>query len=647
MLALSAALPLLFSPLASAVQQAVLETRDIRLISVDGLQFRDLNRDGKLNPYEDWRLPAAVRTADLVSRMTLAEKAGVMMHGSAPTAGSVIGAGAHYDRQSARALIADLHINSFITRLSGDNPAQMADENNALQQLAEATRLGIPITISSDPRNAFQSLAGASSAAGKFSKWPETLGLAAIGDETLVRRFADIVRQEYRAVGITEALSPQADLATEPRWPRIDGTFGEDPALTKKMVHGYVAGMQNGTGGLNDGSVIAVVKHWVGYGAAQDGWDSHNAYGKYARYGKDGLQSHIEPFTGAFAAHAAGIMPTYSILRGATWRGVPIEPVGAGFNKFLLTDLLRDQYGFDGVILSDWLITNDCKGDCVTGVGPGEKPVPRGMPWGVEHLTSYERFIKAVNAGIDQFGGVTDSAMLVKAVREGRLRESRLDASVTRILQQKFQTGLFERPFVKAEQAGNVVGNPQSQQLANNAQAQALVLLQNKQLLPLRPGSRLWVYGIDPAAVKNAGFIPATRLEEADIALIRTRTPYEQPHKNYFFGSRHHEGSLAFSADNPDYQAIVRASARVPTVVTLYLERPAVLANVVNKTQALVANFGVSDAVLLQRLSSSADYTARLPFELPSSMQAVLKQRSDLPHDSAAPLFPFGFGLPR
>ncbi|WP_350313679.1 glycoside hydrolase family 3 protein [Dickeya fangzhongdai] len=641
-----ATLPLLFSPLAEAVQQAALDTREAPLITVDGLKFKDLNRDGKLNPYEDWRLPPAQRAADLVSRMTLAEKAGVMMHGSAPTAGSVTGAGAQYDLTAAKAMIAERYVNSFITRLSGDNPAQMAEENNKLQQLAEATRLGIPATISTDPRNSFQSLVGVSVSVGKFSKWPETLGLAAIGDEERVRRFADIVRQEYRAVGITEALSPQADLSTEPRWPRIDGTFGEDPDLTKKMVRGYVTGMQNGKNGLNGQSVISVVKHWVGYGAAQDGWDSHNAYGKYALFRQNNLQWHIDPFTGAFEAHAAGIMPTYSILRNARWHGKPIEPVGAGFNRFLLTDLLRGQYGFDGVILSDWLITNDCKGDCLTGVKPGEKPVPRGMPWGVENLTPAERFIKAVNAGVDQFGGVTDSALLVKAVQDGLLSEARLDTSVNRILKQKFQTGLFERPYVNAAQANDIVGRTDWQQLADDTQARALVLLQNNNLLPLRTGSRVWLHGIDAKAAQAAGFIVVDAPEKADMALIRTHTPYEQPHKNFFFGSRHHEGSLAFRADNPDYQAIVRASARVPTLVTVYMERPAILTNVVDKTRALIANFGVSDSVLLSRLVSGAAYTAKLPFELPSSMQAVLKQQPDLPYDSNKPLFPFGYGLP-
>ncbi|MGM3175687.1 glycoside hydrolase family 3 protein [Dickeya lacustris] len=644
--ALLIALPLLFSPLASAVQQAVLDSRGAPMIRVNGLTFKDLNRDGQLNPYEDWRLPAAERAVDLVSRMTLAEKAGVMMHGSAPTAGSVTGAGTQYDLNAAKIMIADRYVNSFITRLSGDNPAQMAEENNKLQQLAEQTRLGIPITISTDPRSSFQSLVGVSVSVGKFSKWPETLGLAAIGDEALVRQYADIVRQEYRAVGITEALSPQADLSSEPRWPRIDGTFGEDPELTKRMVRGYVTGMQNGGNGLNSQSVVSVVKHWVGYGAAKEGWDSHNAYGKYAQFRANTLQQHIDPFTGAFEAHAAAIMPTYSILRHASWHGKPIEPVGAGFNRFLLTDLLRGQYGFDGVILSDWLITNDCKDDCLTGVKAGEKPVPRGMPWGVERLTPSARFVKAVNAGIDQFGGVTDSAVLVNAVQEGQISEARLDASVKRILKQKFQTGLFERPYVDPAQADALVGKTDWQQLADTTQARALVLLQNNNLLPLRKGSNVWLYGIDSATARAAGFNVVATPEQADIALIRTRTPYEQPHKNFFFGSRHHEGSLAFSPDNADYQAIVSASAKVPTLVTVYMERPAILTNITGKTRALIANFGISDRVLLDRLTSGAAYQARLPFELPSSMQAVRKQQPDVPYDSQAPLFPFGYGLP-
>jgi beta-glucosidase len=208
----------------------------------------------------------------------------------------------------------------------------------------------------------------------RFSQWPEALGFAAIGDTALTRRFGDIARQEYRAVGIQMALSPQADLATEPRWGRIAGTFGEDATVAERMVRAYVAGFQHGETGLDTGSVVTVVKHWVGYGAAKDGFDSHTYYGRFAGFTGNNLDYHIQPFLGAFAARAGGVMPTYSILQGATWNGQPIEQVGAGYNRQLLTDMLRGRYGFRGIVVTDWAITWDCTERCKNGAPAGERP---------------------------------------------------------------------------------------------------------------------------------------------------------------------------------------------------------------------------------------------------------------------------------
>ncbi len=638
----------LFSPLASAtISQPAIGVNNKPLLHIGGLTFKDLNQDGQLNPYEDWRLTPQQRAQDLVKRMTLAEKAGLMMHGSAPSPGSVIGAGTVYDLPAAQKMIVQQQVRSLITRLSGRNPQQMAQENNKLQQIAESSRLGIPLTISSDPRNSFEYLTGASVDAGLFSKWPETLGIAAAGDESLAREYGDIIRQEYRAVGINEALSPQADIATEPRWARINGTFGEDAELTKRMVRGYITGIQHGTQGVGADSVAAIVKHWVGYGAAKDGWDSHNAYGKYAAFSGDNLERHIYPFTGAFEAGVAGVMPTYSILQGASWQGRAIEPVGAGFNHFLLTDLLRGQYRFNGIILSDWLITSDCNQVCEQGAPAGEKPVPEGMPWGMENATVQQRFVKAVQAGVDQFGGVTDSAVIVAAVQQGQLSQARINASVEKLLTQKFALGLFEQPYVDAPRAAQVVGNPAAQRAADEAQARSLVLLQNQGVLPLRQGAKIWLSGVDKQAAQQAGLVVVDEPQQADIALIRTSAPFEQPHRNYFFGSRHHEGSLAFTDDNPDLQKIKQVSRVVPTIVTVYLDRPAILSNVQALSKGLIANFGVSDAVLLQKLQSQQAWRGRLPFELPSSMVAVLKQQSDVAADSEKPLYPLGFGLAR
>lgn len=619
----------------------------VPLLSQEGYQFKDLNRDGKLNPYEDWRLAPAQRAEDLIRRMTLQEKAGLMMHGTGPVSENNFGNGEVYDLNAARKMIVEAHINSILTRLSGKNPRRLAEQNNHLQQLAESARLGIPVTVSTDPRNSYQALAGISNPAGKFSQWPEPIGIGAAGSESLARQFASRIGQEYRAVGITEALSPQADIATEPRWARISGTFGEDPERARKLVRGYITGMQNGSQGLNPHGVAAVVKHWVGYGAAENGWDGHNAYGKNVVFKTNNLEDHIVPFKGAFESQVAAVMPTYSVLKGVNLNGKSPEPVAAGYSHFLLTDLLRGQYKFNGVIISDWLITNDCDDECVNGAPEGKKPVTGGMPWGVESLTKEQRFVKAIHAGIDQFGGVTDSDIITQAVEKGRVSESRINQSAKRILMQKFELGLFEQPYVDAAQADIIVGRAETQKEANEAQRRSLVLLQNKNLLPLKAGTRVWLYGAEAAAATRAGLIVVDRPEEAQVAVMRTSAPFEQPHYNYFFGRRHHEGSLEYKADSEVMKTLNDVARKVPVVMTMYMERPAVLTGVTAKTQAFIANFGLSDEVLFSRLTSDAPYSGRLPFALPASMEDVLKQDPSVPGDLHAPLFASGFGLSR
>lgn len=645
------ALGSLLASTALAQEQPVLSARIAKTLTVDGLSFKDLDGNGKLDPYEDWRLTAAERAADLVKRMTLEEKAGLMMHGTAPSvgAGAGMGVGSQYDLDRAREMIDKRKVVTFITRLSGD-PAVLAEENNKLQEIAESGRLGIPATISTDPRNHFQFVLGASVSAGGFSKWPETLGFAAIGDAALMRRFGDIARQEYRAVGIQEALSPQIDLASEPRWPRINGTFGEDAQLAKGMAEAYVAGFQNGEAGINRDSVIAVAKHWVGYGAAKDGYDSHNAYGRHSVFPGNDFAEHLIPFEGAFKAKVAGVMPTYSILEGVSIDGRPLEPVGAGYSKQLLTDLLRGKYGFDGVVLSDWLITNDCKDACLDGEKPGVKPTLNeetfGMPWGVEDMSRVDRFAKAVNAGVDQFGGVTSSNLLVEAVKDKKIGEARIDQSATRILMQKFQQGLFESPYVDPQTARSIVGNPTFAAEATAAQARAMVLLDNKaKLLPVQSGKKVFLHGVDAKVATDRGFTVVATAKEADFALVRLNAPYQQPHMNYFFGSRHQEGDLDFKDGNADFEAFKSAAKEVPTIVTVYLARPAILTGLRDRAGAILGNFGASDAALFDVIEGKQKAEGKLPFELPSSMAEVLAQKSDVPHDSANPLYPIGYHM--
>jgi beta-glucosidase len=639
-----------------APKQPILGHRSAPLLTVDGLSFKDLDRNGKLDPYEDWRLPANVRAADLLQRMSLEELAGLMVHGTLPSSGplAALGIGKEYDLVKLRQFIEADHVNTFITRLNG-SAEFFAKQNNEVQEIAESSPWGIPVTISSDPRHHFEQVIGATMQDRAFSAWPESLGFAAMNDPNLTRRFGDIVRQEYAAVGIRESLAPQADLATEPRWARANGTFGEDADTAKRMVEAYVAGLQNGAEGLNSGSVIAVVKHWAGYGAAKGGWDGHNYYGRFADFSGHNFPQHLIPFNGAFAAHVGSVMPTYSILHGAAIEGKPLEQVGAGFNHQLLSDLLRARYGFRGVIVSDWAITKDCSEACRNGTAPGVTPTTAeiGMPWGVEALSESQRFAKAINAGVDQIGGTEQSNLIVVNVKSGSISEARVREAAARILLQKFQLGLFEQPYVDEARAAAIAGNKDFAAEGQAAQARAVILLQNKPvaptgqpLLPYSPnGKKIYLHGVAPEAAEAAGFLVVTDPAQADLALIRAPAPYESEHPNFFFGSRQHEGRLTFTEKDAAYAELLRVSPMVPTVFLTTLERPLILTNVTPHATAVLGDFGISDQPLLALITGKVSPGGHLPFELPSSQNAVKLQKSDLPHDSQSPQYPFGFGL--
>ncbi|MEE3623857.1 glycoside hydrolase family 3 N-terminal domain-containing protein [Nitrospirillum sp. BR 11752] len=643
LLATPAAMPAWGGP-----SQPVLGSRVKPLLTVDGLSFRDLNGNGALDPYEDWRLPVDARVADLLARMTVEEKAGTLLHGTVPPEGGFSFATMRgpYDFPLATHMIRDLGITTLITR-QATPPAQLAEQDNGLQAVAEGGRLGIPLTLSTDPRNHFQVTAGASQLSAGFSQWPEPLGLGAIGDPALVRRFADIARQEYRAVGIHQTLSPQADVATEPRWSRINGTFGEDPALDGRLVQAYIEGFQGGGDGPGATGVSAVVKHWVGYGAAAEGFDSHNSYGRYSLVRPAHFDLHVLPFKGAFAAHVAGVMPTYSILKEMVVDGKPVEQVGAGFNRWLLTDLLRGTYGFQGVILSDWAIANDCNDVCRNGFPAGERPTFKDFStaWGVEDLSTPARFAKGLEAGLDQFGGVDDPTPLLAAVKQGLVTEARLDQSVRRILALKFRQGLFENPYVDAQAAAKVVGTPQYLAEGLAAQSRSMVLLEaGKGPVPLI-GRKVFLRGVSTEAAKAAGLTVVDDPKKAEVALLRLSAPFQTLHPNYTFGSLQHEGDLGFHDGNADYEALKAvAAAKVPAVVSVYLDRPAILTNIRDKAARLYVDFGVSDQSFLDVVTGKAAAQGHLPFELPRSMAAVAAQASDVPHDSADPLYPLGAG---
>ncbi len=613
------------------------------ILTIDGRKFRDLNRNRTLDRYEDWRLSSEVRAADLVRQMTLEEKAGAAVHTSAAAVGNPMGMGGAYDTAAVGMSIRTRHVNSMITRLS-IAPAMFAMQNNALQSIAEGTRLGIPLTISTDPRNHFQALAGASVSTNGFSQWPETLGLGALDDPALTKRFASIIRSEYRAVGIQMALSPQADLATEPRWSRITGTFGESPDRVGAMVTAYTQGMQGSATHLTRDGVATIVKHWVGYGASVDGFDGHNYYGRYARFPGGRFADHVTPFLGAFAAGVVGVMPTYDILDGLKIDGTAVEAVGAGFNTQLLAGQLRGTYKFRGMVLSDWAITQDCADACVTGQ-PRQAPFQIAMPWGVQDLTKAQRFAKGMNAGIDQFGGVDDGQPFVDAVKAGSVTTARLDEAVKRIMVVKFDLGLFENPYVDPAKAATIVGSAAYVREATLAQSKALVVLQNAsgaRMLPAK-SAKLFLHGVNADVAKAHGFAVVSSASDADVALIRVAAPYQTLHPTFFFGSFQHEGDLDFKESDSTLTLIRATAAKVPTIVVVYLDRPAILTALVPLATTLIGEFGVSDGALFDALTGKVKPIGRLPFELPRSMDAVRAQQGDVPHDSPRPLYPIGF----
>jgi beta-glucosidase len=595
------------------------------------MPFRDLNKNGRLDPYEDPRCPIEERVEDLLTRMTLEEKAGMMFHTSMRMSeeGELVESTDPWQPHSTTEMVKGQLMNHFNLRTIASRPGRVAEWHNRLQALAEETRLGIPVTVSSDPRHAISGDSLASFGAGAFSAWPDRVGLAATGDPDLVEQFAEIARQEYLAVGIRLALHPMADLATEPRWGRIQGTFGEDAALASLMVSAYIRGFQGET--LGPQSVACMTKHFPGGGPQKDGLDAHFSDGREQVYPGNNFDYHLLPFQAAFAAGTSQVMPYYSVPVGLTY-----EEVGFGFNKGIIDGLLRQRYGFDGVVCTDWWMLTPQR---LAGkdIGP--------LAFGVEHLTLPERAQKALDAGVDQFGGDACPEVLVELVRSKQVAEARIDTSVRRLLREKFRLGLFDNPYVDPEAAERIVGSAPFRMQAEAAQRKSIVLLKNAsgpdgRLLPLRRRPRLYVENVSPEVASRYAD-PVGVPEEADLALIRLQTPYDR--REDYVEANYHTGDLSFKGE--ELCRITSIMSRVPTIVDIYLDRPAVIPEIAAGAAALIANFGASDEAVLDVVFGRWEPHATLPFELPSSMDAVRKRRGDVPRDSDNPLYPFGHGL--
>lgn len=489
-------------------------TSGVTLLVDGGFAFKDLNRSGTLDPYEDWRRSADERARDLAARMSVEQIAGLMLY----SAHQAIPAGARgfrpstyggkpYEESGAEPWELSDQQKEFLTRdhlrhvliTSVESPEVAARWNNTAQALVEGIGLGIPANNSSDPRHRTTASAEYDAGSGgEISMWPGSLGLAATFDPDLVREFGRIASIEYRALGIATALSPQIDLATEPRWSRVSGTFGEDPRLASDMARAYVDGFQTSTGdreisgGWGFDSVNAMVKHWPGGGPEEGGRDAHFGYGRYAVYPGDNLKDHLRPFTeGAFALEgptgmASAVMPYYTVSFDQDPGGAN---VGNAYSAYFIGDLLRGQHGYDGVVCTDWGITSD-----ETAVDAFS-----GRPYGVEDLSVAERHYRVIMAGVDQFGGNNDAGPVIEAFRLGveehgeEAMRARFEESAVRLLKNMLRTGLFENPYLDEAVTAATVGKAEYMTAGYEAQLRSIVMLKNRGgTLPL--GREVTVY---------------------------------------------------------------------------------------------------------------------------------------------------------
>lgn len=574
-----------------------------------------------MNDYLDPNQPIEHRVEDLISRMTVAEKAGLMFHPTTEPGGE-----AHTDEQALR----DAELNvvargiSHFNILGGGDSAGVARWHNTIQDLAASTRLGIPITLSTDPRHGFRSNPFTGQSLESISRWPETTGIAAIAGTEVAREYADTIRREFLALGIRVYLGPMADIFSEPRWSRGFGTFGEDPERVAELTVAFIERLRGGPT-LGPESVAAVVKHFPGGGPQLRGDDAHD-YRYPEQVYPGGMQElHIKPFEKAFAAGATQVMTYYGKPVGTEW-----DEVGFAFNAPVVRDILRRRLGFDGIVVTDWnLLESEQMGDLTFG--------PNG--WGLEHLSPLERAQIAIEVGVDQFGGDRNPTLIEELVDSGKVTEDRIDQSARRLLREKFQLGLFEARHVDIDNAQATGGAPVFFEKGAAAQSKSLVLLADDAGV-LSVHSKVYVEGVNDTSVLER----TSSLDDADAILVRLEAPFEAGHGSvvaeYFHG-----GTLEFSQDTLD--RLRDYASRAPLYVTVFLERPAIIGPLFELGATVIGEFGASDRVIVDALTGRTPLTGILPFDIPSSMTAVENSREDVPFDTEAPQFRAGYGLAR
>ncbi len=686
----------------------------VKILTVDGNAFKDLNRNDTLDDYEDWRLDAKKRAADLASKLSVEEIAGLMLyssHQSVPMIQSMGFGASTYDGKSfeesgakasdlsddQKKFLRDDHLRAVLVT-GVESPAVAAEWNNNMQSFVEGLNHGIPANTSSDPRHEAKATTEFNAGAGgHISLWPTSLGLAATFDPQLVHRFGEIASEEYRALGIATALSPQVDIATEPRWFRFDGTFGEDPQLSTDMARAYCDAFQTTpeTKGWGTKSVNAMVKHWYGYGAQEGGRDSHLASGKYAVYPGKNAAMHKLSFTeGAFKLSggtemASAVMPIYSIL----WNQDPSgENVGGSFSKWMIQQQLRDESKFEGVVCTDWGITKDMK--------VLDSPIG-GKPWGVENLTEAERHYKILQAGVDQFGGNNEIGPVIEAYQmwckeygEQSARE-RFEQSARRLLLNMYRVGLFENPYLDVAETEKIVGNPNFMKEGYEAQLKSVVMLKNhaNQTLPMKAKKKVYVPKRHFPAIPGLwGGISEEKTEEPiDLSLVAkyydvVNEPeqadfalclIQEPSTGFGYSTedvkRGGNGYMPMSLQYDDYTAndaratsiaggdpmekttnrsfkgktiktynrddmvmvnnTKKAMGDKPVIVVVETGKPIVLSEIEPSADAILISFKVQHQALLDIISGKSEPSALLPMQMPADMKTVEEQQEDVPRD--------------
>jgi beta-glucosidase len=694
------------------------EQSGVKILTVDGLAFKDLNKNGKLDIYEDWRLPVDDRAKDLASKMSIEQIAGLMLysqHQAIPALPGPMGRASYngkpFNESGANAWDLTDQQKAFLTNdnlrhvlvTSVQTPEVAARWNNKMQALVEGIGLGIPSNNSTDPRNSTNAgVEYTAGAGGKISQWPESIGLAATFDPMIVLQFGQIAAREYRALGITTALSPQIDLGTEPRWSRINGTFGEDPQLDADMARAYVDGFQTSLGnneiaeGWGYNSVNAMIKHWPGGGPEEAGRDAHFAYGKFAVYPGNNFDEQVIPFVDG-ALHltgktkmAAAVMPYYTISYNRDNKNKENE--GNSYNAYLITDLLRKKYGFDGVVCTDWLVTAD----------EGKSPdIFAGKSWGMESKSIAERHYKILMAGVDQFGGNNDAGPVIEAYKMGikehgeTFMRTRMEQSAIRLLRNIFRVGLFENPYLDIENTKKTVGNAEFMKAGYDAQLKSIVMLKNSDhVLPMQKGKTVYIpklfiparkdfFGnvtpsklvdaVSPEILKKY-FTPTDDPAKADYAIVFAGGPAGGPGydkddlakggngyvpislqydsytaeyartKSIAAGdpvepgitNRSYKGKTIVAANAVDLKTIRDTKAAMhgkPVIVCLSLTKPAVVSEFEKDANGILVSFGVQNQAVLDILMGVEEPSGLLPVQMPMNMKNVELQNEDIPHD--------------